>query len=156
MKKQNCLSKRAIWTRYVIVGLLLVTAVLDFITFVANPKYWVFDMSPLVAITKNVAILFGIKFLVIGAISYLLLHKMYTNDYANYLWIMCAVYLIFAQGLGSFNNQQVAAQDPDPSTAPPPVEMAKIGFNFALLYAYYPIIFSMLSFWMWQWGWRLR
>ena len=152
--KNNPKSKRAIWTRWIVVGLLLATTILDFFTFAIEPKFWVYDISPLVALTKNIIILFSIKFLVVGLLIFILLKKSYNNDYMRYLWIMCAVYLIFAQGLGAVNNRQVASQNPDPADAPPPQQMAKIGFNFALLYAYYPIMFSMLSFWLWRWGWR--
>lgn len=152
--KYNPLNKRAIWTRWVVIGLLLVTTILDFFTFAIEPKFWVYDISPLVVLTKNIIILFSVKFLVVGLLILFLLKKSYTSDYARYLWILCAVYLIFAQGLGAISNRQVAEANPDPIDAPPPKEMAKMGFNFALLYAYYPIIFSMLSFWLWNLGWR--
>ncbi len=157
IQKKNCQqSKRAIWTRWVVIGLLLATTILDFFTFAIEPKFWVYDISPLVALTKNILILFSVKFLVVGLLIFMLLKKSYNNDYARYLWILCAVYLIFAQGVGAVSNRQVVAQNPDPIKNPPPPakEMAKIGFNFALLYAYYPLAFSMLGFWIWQWGWR--
>ena len=149
-------SKRAIWTRWVVIGLLLITTILDFFTFAIEPKFWVYDLSPLVVLTKNIIILFSVKFLVVGLLIFMLLKKSYDNDYMRYLWILCAVYLIFAQGLGAVNNRQVAEANPDPikNPPPPPKEMAKIGFNFALIYAYYPFIFSMLSFFLWNWGWR--
>jgi len=135
-------SKRAIWTKGIVIGLLALTTILDFLTFVIEPKFWVYDMSPLVALTKNIVILFGAKFLVVGLLIYFLLKKKYNNDYARYLWIMCAVYLIIFQGLGAISNRQVAEQNPDPADAPPPKEMAKIGFNFYIVCLLSDILFN--------------
>ena len=146
-------DRRGIWTRLVIIGLLWLSAILDFITFVVSPKFWVFDMSPLVVLTKSIIIITLVKFGIIGGITWILLNKRF-NDYFKFLYLLCAVYLILFQFVGAFNNKQVADINPDPTTAPPPKEMARIGFNFALLYAYYPIIFAMLGFWIWKWGWE--
>lgn len=148
------LKGRAAWTRVIVCSLLILTTAADFITFVINPKYWDFDMSPMVVMTKNIFIISLVKFGVVFGLCYMLL-KAKTNDYFRFLWIMCGVYLILFQALGTMSNRQVAAQAPPPEAAPPKEVRVQTAINISFLYAYYPIIFSMLSFWIWNWGWRL-
>lgn len=152
-KKNYQQSKRAIWTRVIIVGLLLVTAVLDFISFAIHPEYWNFDMSPLVLFTNNIFLIALVKFGVIAGLIYMLL-KVKGNDYFKFLWIMCAVYLILFQVLGAISNKQVADQAPPPEAAPPPEVRIQTAINISFFYAYYPIAFAMLSFFLWNLGWR--
>ena len=150
------LSKRAIWTRGVIVGLLLATAILDFISFAIEEKFQVFDMSLLTIWFSNIWIIFLIKFLVIGGLIYLLVGVKSASDYWRYLWLMMAVYLILFQFVGFISNRQVAESNPPIESAPSVEVRASTGINFALLYAYYPIMFSMVSFWLWRFGWNER
>jgi len=137
----------------VVCGLLLVTAAADFISFGANPEYWNFDMSPLVLLTNNILIIALVKFGVIIGLIYMLL-KVNGNDYFKFLWIMCSLYLIIFQALGTVSNRQVAAQAPPPEAAPSKEVRMQTAINISFLYAYYPILFSMISFFLWNLGWR--
>lgn len=150
---KNCLSKKAVWTRGIVIGLLLLTAALDFISFAIEKKFRVFDMSPLTVMTSNIVIIFVVKFGVIFGIIYLLLYVKNASDYWKYLWLMMSVYLILFQFVGFISNREVAAINPPVESAPSAEVRVQTGINFALLYAYYPIAFSMLSFWLWRWGW---
>ena len=153
-KKSYQKSKRAIWTKGVIVGLLLVTAALDFISFAIEEKFRVFDMSLLTIWFSNIWIIFIIKFVVIGGLIYLLIGVKRANDYWRYLWLMMAVYLILFQFVGFISNRQVAKANPDISQAPSVEVRATMGINFALIWGYFPIGFAMLSFWLFRWGWK--
>ena len=153
--QKNCQSKRATWTRWSIVGLLLITAALDFISFAIHPEYWNFDMSPLVLFTNNILIIALVKFGVIAGLIYMLI-KVKGNDYFKFLWIMCALYLIIFQVLGAVSNKQVADQAPPPEDAPSKEVRMQTATNIAFFYAYYPMLFSMISFWLFRWGWRLK
>ena len=155
MEKNNPQRKRATWTKWVVIGLLLIATVLDFTTFVLKPQFWNFDMSPLVVMTKNIFIITIVKFGVVGGLVYMLLIKK-TNDYFRFLWIMCAIYLILFQIVGAINNRQVAELNPPIEQAPSVEVRVKTGINFSLIWGYYPILFSMLSFWLWNFGWRER
>ena len=147
-------SKRVIWTRWVVCGLLLVTASADFISFFIEKKFRIFDMSLLTIWTSNILIIFLIKFAVIGALIYLLVGVKKASDYSRYLWLMMAVYLILFQTVGFISNRQVADINPPLESAPSIEVRAKTGINFALIWAYFPIGFAMLSFWLWNLGWR--
>ena len=149
-------SNKVIWTKGVICGLLLITAVLDFYTFVIEPKFHTFDMSFLTVLTSNVWIIFLIKFAVIGGLIYLLIGVKEASDYWRFIWIMMSLYLIIFQTVGAISNRQVAEQNPDISQAPSVEVRTVVGFNFALIWAYYPIAFSMLSFFLWNLGWRKK
>ncbi len=153
IKKKHYLSKKAIWTRWTIAGLLLATAALDFISFAIHPEYWNFDMSPLVLFTNNIFLIALVKFGVVAGLIYMLL-KVKGNDYFKFLWIMCAVYLIIFQVLGAVSNKQVSDQAPSPEDAPSPEVRIQTATNIAFFYAYYPMMFSMISFALWKWGWR--
>ena len=67
---------------------------------------------------------------------------------------MMAVYLILFQIVGTLSNRQVAEQNPPLEQAPSIEVRAKTGINFALIWGYFPIAFSMLSFFLWNLGWR--
>jgi len=138
----------------VICGLLLVTAAADFISFFIEKKFRIFDMSLLTIWTNNILIIFLIKFAVIGALIYLLVGVKQSNDYWRYLWLMMAVYLILFQTIGFISNRQVAEQNPSIEEAPSIEVRAKTGINFALIWGYFPIGFAMLSFFLWNLGWR--
>ena len=156
-KKKNCQnSKRAAWTRWVVCGLLLATASADFISFAVESKFRIFDMSLLTVWTNNILIIFLVKFAVIGGLIYLLVGVKKASDYWKFLWIMMGVYLILFQFLGFISNRQVAEANPPLETAPSVEVRVQTGLNFALIWAYYPVGFSMLSFWLWNWGWRKR
>jgi len=155
IRKKDYKSKRAIWTRGIIVGLLVFTAALDFFTFAIHPEYWNFDMSPLVLFTNNIFLIALVKFGVIAGLIYMLL-KAKANDYFRFLWIMCSLYLIIFQILGAVSNRQVAEQAPPPEAAPSTEVKIQTNINISFLYAYYPIAFAMLSFWIWNFGWRIR
>lgn len=111
-------------------------------------------MSLLTIWTDNILIIFLVKFLVIGALIYLLVGVKKAGDYSRYLWLMMAVYLILFQTVGFISNRQVAEQNPPLEEAPSIEVRARTGMNFALIWAYFPIGFAMLSFWLWNWGWR--
>ena len=147
-------GKRAIWTKGILIGLLLITAALDFLTFASKPQFWNFDMSPLVLLTNNIIVIALIKFAVIAGIVYLLLKARYAKEHWKFLWVMVSVYLIFAQMIGTMNNRQVAEANPLPESAPSKEVRLKAGISFAWLYAYYPMIFAIVSFKIWEWGWR--
>lgn len=147
-------NKRAVWTRTTIAGLLLITAALDFFTFFIEEKFRIFDMSMLTIWTDNILIIFIVKFAVIGGLIYLLLGVKDASDYWRFLWLMMAVYLILFQTVGAISNRQVAEANPPIESAPIVEVRAKVGINFSLLYAYYPIGFAMLAFWLWNIGWR--
>ena len=153
-KKRYLQSRRAIWTRWIVVGLLLVTAALDFISFAIEKKFQAFDMSLLTIWFSNIWIIFLIKFAVIGALIYLLIGVKKAGDYSRYLWLMMAVYLILFQFVGFISNMQVAEQDPSIESAPSVEVRTTTGINFALIWGYFPIGFAMLSFWLWNLGWR--
>ena len=146
-------QSKAIWTKGVICSLLLLTAAADFISFAIEEKFRIFDMSLLTIWFSNIWIIFLIKFLVIGALIYLLV-KVKANDYFSYLWLMVAVYLILFQAVGFISNLQVAEANPPVESAPSIEVRAKTGINFALIWGYFPIGFAMLSFWLWNMGWR--
>lgn len=148
------LSKKAVWTKWVICGLLLVTASADFISFALERKFRIFDMSLLTIWTDNILIIFLVKFAVIGGLIYLLVGVRKASDYLRYLWLMMAVYLILFQTVGFISNRQVAEANPPLESAPSVEVRIKTGFNFSLIWAYWPICFSMLSFWLWNIGWR--
>ena len=152
--KNNPKSKRATNVRWIVCGLLLATASADFISFAIEKKFQVFDMSLLTIWFQNIWIIFLIKFMVIGALIYLLIGVKQANDYSRYLWLMMAVYLILFQTIGFISNRQVAEQNPPIESAPSVEVRARTGINFALIWGYWPIFFSMLSFWLWRWGWR--
>ena len=156
MKDHLEFNKRAIWTKLIVIGLLLATATLDFLTFALKPQFWDFDMSPLVLLTNNIVIIGLVKFAVIGGIVYLLTNAKYKRDYWHFFWVLVSVYLILAQLVGFINNRQVAEQNPPPESAPSVEVRLQTGINFALIWAYYPIIFAMVSFKTWEWGWRVR
>ena len=152
--KDNPQSKRATTVRWIVVGLLLATAALDFISFAIEKKFQVFDMSLLTIWFQNIWIIFLIKFVVIGALIYLLIGVKQANDYSRYLWLMMAVYLILFQTIGFISNRQVAEANPPIESAPSVEVRARTGINFAIIWGYWPIFFSMISFWLWRWGWR--
>ncbi len=147
-------SKRTIWTRGIVCGLLLATASADFISFAVEKKFRIFDMSLLTIWTDNILIIFLVKFIIIGALIYLLLGVKKAGDYSRYLWLMMAVYLILFQTIGFISNRQVAEANPPIESAPSVEVRAKTGINFALIWAYFPIGFAMLSFFLWNLGWR--
>ena len=147
-------SKRAIWTRWIIAGLLLITATLDFISFAIESKFHIFDMSLLTIWFSNIWIIFLIKFAVIGGLIYLLVGVKSANDYWRYLWLMMAVYLILFQFVGFISNRQVAESNPPIESAPSVEVRASTGISFAIVWAYFPIGFSMLNFWLFRWGWK--
>lgn len=150
---QTKLSKKAVWVRGIVCSLLLATAGADFITFAIEKKFRVFDMSALTVMTDNILLIFAVKFIVIGVLFWLLLKKE-AGDYNRFLWLMAAVYLILFQAVGTINNRQVAEMNPPVEQAPSAEVRIQTGFNFALLYAYYPIAFAMLCFWLWNVGYR--
>lgn len=147
-------SKTSIWTRWIVCSLLLITGAADFISFLMFEKFRIFDMSPLTVLTGNILIIFICKFIILAGLAYLLCGVNHTSDYNRYLWIMMAVYLILFQTVGFINNRQVAAINPPVEQAPSEEVRLKTGINFSLLYAYYPIAFAMLSFFLWNIGWR--
>ena len=153
-KKHYLQSRRAIWTRWIVVGLLLATAALDFISFAIEKKFQVFDMSLLTIWTSNILIIFVVKFAVIGGLIYLLLGVKVASDYWRYAWLMMAVYLILFQFVGFISNRQVAEANPPIESAPSVEVRATTGINFATIWGYFPIGFAMLSFWLFRWGWR--
>lgn len=146
------LMKR-LWVRYILCGLVVLTGLADFITFSIEQKYQVFDMSPLTLLTTNDIVLFIIKFSVITALCYLLLKPRDRSDYLNYLYIMSAVYLIIFQSVGAISNRQVAEAAPPVEAAPSKEVRLQTGLNFAFVWGYFPIGFSMLCFWLWKIGW---
>ena len=85
-----------------------------------------------------------------------MLIKVKGNDYFKFLWIMCAVYLIIFQVLGAISNKQVADQAPPPEAAPSKEVRIQTAYTISMLYAYYPMMFSMISFWLFRWGWRSK
>ena len=140
--------------RQIIILLLFFTAAFDFFTFAAKPQYHAFDMSFLTVITGSVAIIFLVKLGVISLIAYLLGTKKPINDYLRYLYLMMAVYLIFFQTVGGFMNLNVAEQAPAIEDAPSVEVRVEAGLSFVFLWAYYPMVFSMLCFWLFRIGWR--
>ncbi len=152
--KKHCQSKKAIWTRWIVCGLLLATASADFISFAIEKRFQVFDMSLLTIWFQNIWIIFLIKFIIIGALIYLLVGVKKASDYSRYLWLMMAVYLILFQTVGFISNRQVAEANPPLESAPSIEVRARTGMSFALIWAYFPIGFAMLNFWLWNLGWR--
>ena len=145
---------KALWTKGIICGLLLIMAAIDFFTFAVKPQFQAFDMSALTLLTSNLWLIFLVKFGVIFGLIYLLVFVKTSNSYLTFLWVMVSVYLIIFQGIGAINNLQVAEQNPPPESAPSHEVRLSTGNNFALFWAYYPIAFSMLCFWLWNLGWR--
>lgn len=137
-----------------IIGLLLLSTILDSYSFLIHPEFWTFDINPIYITTQNVFTALTVKILVIGGLTYLLLRIRNVKDHTKFLWIMMAIYLIFAQTMGFISNLQVAEQNPTQDQAPSKEVRLKTGFNFALLYAYYPILFAMISFKIFEWGWK--
>ncbi len=111
-------------------------------------------MSLLTIWFTNIWIIFLIKYVIIGALIYLLVGVKKANDYSRYLWLMMAVYLILFQTVGFISNRQVAEQNPSIESAPSVEVRASTGISFALIWAYFPIGFGMLSFGLWNLGWR--
>ena len=111
-------------------------------------------MSLLTIWTDSILIIFLVKFAVIGGLIYLLVGVKKANDYSRYLWLMMAVYLILFQTIGFISNRQVAEANPPLESAPSIEIRARTGINFALIWAYFPIGFGMLSFALWNLGWR--
>jgi len=153
--KNYQLSKKATWTRWVICGLLLVTASADFFTFVIEAKFRIFDMSLLTIWTNNILIIFLVKFAVIGGLIYLLVGVKQASDYWRYLWLLMGVYLILFLSCWYFIKSSSCRIKPTNRICTISWSKgAKTGINFALIWGYFPIGFSMLSFWLWNWGWR--
>ena len=71
------------------------------------------------------------------------------------IWIMCSIYLILFQFIGMVSNMQVAEQAPPPEAAPTTEQKVQATITISMLYAYYPIVFSLIAFWLWDWGWRM-
>lgn len=110
-------------------------------------------MSLLTIWTSNILIIFIVKFAVILALIFLLQIKK-ANKYWRFLWLLMAIYLILFQIVGTISNNQVAEQAP-PLEQAPSVEVRKqTGINFALIWAYYPIMFAMLGFFLLDIGWK--
>ena len=147
-------NKKAIWIRRVICGLLLLTAAADFISFAMEKKFHIFDMSLLTIWFQNIWIIFLIKFAVIGALIYLLIGVKKAGDYSKFVWIMVSVYLILFQTVGFISNRQVATENPPIESAPSVEVRAATGINFAIIWGYFPIGFGLLSFFLWNLGWR--
>ncbi len=110
-------------------------------------------MSPLVLFTNNIFLIALIKFGVVAGLIYMLI-KVKGNDYFKFLWIMCALYLIIFQVIGAISNKQVADQAPPPEAAPSKEVRMQTAYTISMLYAYYPMAFAMISFWLFRWGWR--
>jgi len=145
---------RQVITRSVLYGLLIITAALDFFSFAIERKFAIFDMSPLTLLTNNLLIIFLVKFGVITGLIYLLTFQQKVSSYWRYLLVMMAVYLILFQTVGFINNRQVAKANPPLESAPSKEVRLKTGINFAMIWAYYPIFFSMLCFWLFNLGWE--
>jgi len=111
-------------------------------------------MSMLTIWTSNILIIFLVKFLILGGLVYLLVGVKEASDYWRFLWLMMTLYLIIFQAVGTINNRKVAIANPDIEDAPSIEVRASTGISFAFLWAYYPIGFAMLSFWLWNKGWR--
>lgn len=147
---------KAICTRWIICGLLFLTASADFLSFAIEEKFQVFDMSLLTVMTDSIIIIFFFKYVVIFGLIYLLVGVKSASDYWRFLWLMMAVYLIIFQTIGTINNRQVAAANPPVESAPSEEVRVQTGINFALIWAYYPIGFSMLCFWLWNLSYRIK
>ncbi len=145
---------KAIWTKRVVCGLLLITAAMDFISFAMEKRFHIFDMSLLTIWFSSTWVIFLIKFVVIGALIYMLLKVDQAGDYSKFLWIMVSVYLILFQTVGFISNRQVAEANPPLESAPSVEVRATTGINFALIWGYFPIGFGLMSFWIWNIGWR--
>ena len=146
-------SNRQGYTRYVIILLLLITAAFDFITFANNPQYRIFDMSLLTVLFKSIYTIFLIKFAVVFLLCWLLYTHRKINDYLIFLYIMMSVYLILFQLVGGISNMMLQASEPSLESAPSIEQRTEIGISFAMVWAYYPICFAMLCFWLFRWGW---
>lgn len=140
-------------TRYAFFILLAITGIFDFLTFALNRKYWSFDISPLLLITENLFFIFLVKFVVLVLIIYLLCQRK-SGDYLRFIWIMCSLYLIIFQVIGGISNMQVAKQAPPVKSAPSEEARLQAAVNISMFYAYYPILFSLISFFIWNKGWR--
>jgi len=66
---------------------------------------------------------------------------------------MMSVYLIVFQLVGGMMNLKVAEQAPPIESAPSVEQRVDVGVSFAFLWAYYPMLFSMLCFWLYRCGW---
>ena len=141
--------------RVVLCSCLGLSAALDFFSFAIKPQFHSFDMSALTVWTGNIWLIFLVKFSVIAALCYLLLFVK-ASQYWHYLYIMMSVYLIIFQVVGFISNRQVAEANPPPESAPSKEVRLATGFNFAIIWAYYPMAFSMLCFWLFNLGWKAR
>lgn len=144
---------KAVWIRWIVCALLFISAIADFLTFFISKKYRIFDMSPLTVLTDNILIIFVVKFAVIGGLIYLLTLKK-APDMFRFLWILVSLYLIIFQMFGAISNIQVTESAPPLESAPSEEARVAKGISFAFLWAYYPIVFSMAGFYLWNKGWR--
>lgn len=137
--------------RLILASLLIATALFDLITFLAGNHVWAFEINPLFIWFKSHWIIILGKIGAVGLMSYILVKPVGKHDWLRYAYVLSTLYMVFFQILGGISNLQVAAINPDPSTAMAPTEATNLYFTLVLAWYLAPMVMATLAFKIYKW-----
>lgn len=136
--------------KIIFASLILISGFFDFFTFYFNKLYHKFEINPIYLLTKNITLIFIIKFAVIFTIIYILIKRPRLTFFHSYFIVLCGIILIVAQSLGGVSNLKVQAEQPSTLTAMQPEQAVKTYAILSIFIVYLPMIISLSSFKIWE------
>jgi len=139
--------------KFFFIFLILAACLVDTITFLMGNT--AFEVNPIFLITGSIGLLLGFKFLINGAIAYLIKYGKKTNFIAFTL-VLAGVYLICFQLLGAYSNITTQAEFEETKGTPNeiqplPKDTAVRTYSIAAgLLIYLPIFMALISFKLWE------
>lgn len=138
-------------SKWILVGFLIASGLFDFFTFILNSAYHIFEINPIFIATKSVLIVTLLKFGFLTLVSWVLLRDKARTDFKRFGLILITIYVVFAQVLGGISNLHVQSEAPDPEQALEPQKAVRTFNILSLILVYFPVLFALISFKVWQW-----
>ena len=139
--------------RIFLIVMVVVSAVADTATFLSG-KLYQFEINPIHLMTKSVALVLFVKWVVILYFCYRFYNLKINKNYL-YAFMFCfgAVYLIIGQFFGAYSNYSVmTAYQADPvNTIPLTQEQAVQTMTYlSIVFFYFPMIIAFTAFWFFE------
>lgn len=137
--------------RLVLVGLVILSALADIITFLVAHDFVAFEINPLYVLTKSVWFILLLKVFVIAGFCFFL-YKGAPYDWMSYMLVISSVYAIIFQFFGAYGNIQTMLAQPDVSTALSDGAAVKTYVTLAFWFELVPLLIATGAFMLHKWG----
>ena len=141
-------------TKIVLISLIILTGLLDIITFFMGNHE--FEANPLYLLLNSFVILIVFKVIVLAYIIYLLIKYVPKKRFIwAFMLSFIAIYCIFAQSVGVYSNLKVQHEiETNPPGTIMPLEKQEAMLNYSIIFGviilYLPMLLSFVSFWVFE------